>query len=321
MKKGLLILGILVATLLAGRPAAAQALPNQVQALYPPDTGEVVFADLRALRGTPHYPEMKAQVLPERFRQLEQFSAVLGIDFERAVHQLSWAFAGPGGSVAFVGVAEGSFSVADVESRAKRQHLKSDRTNGALVVVLGKNQQGTEFVFAFPDRTLAVFGYREAVEGMLERHAQGGSSLLDNATLRGVIGEVNGKAPLWVALDNPYTVLAIKQMLPEATKLPGFDTLSGRLQSATLRFDVKDGLRGDAAVRCQSSSDAALLSTLVQAALTYQAYQLGEKNPELARAVKEATINRRDTRLELALSIPSRDLLTLLQKNNLTISF
>ena len=322
MKKGLLILGILAVILLAGQPAAAQALPSQVQALYPPDTGEVVFADLRALRGTPHYARVKAQVLPERFRQLEQFGAILGIDFEQSVHQLSWGFVGqPGGTVSFVGVAEGDFSTAEVAANATKMRLATARPNGVLTVVMGKNQQGDEFVFAFPERSLAVFGYREMVEGMLQRHAQGGASLANNAALRSVISEVNGKAPVWMALDNPYTVLAIQQMLPEAARLPGFETITGRMQSTSMRLDLKDGLKGLAAVKCQSSADAVLLSTLVQAALTYQSYQLGDKNPELARAVQAATVNRTDDRFELALSIPDQDLAALLQKNSLTISF
>jgi hypothetical protein len=315
-------LEILAVILLAGQPAAGQALPSQVQALYPQETGEVVFADLRALRGSPHYLRIKAQVLPERFRQLEQFGSILGIDFERSVHQVSWGFVGkPGGDVSFIGVAEGDFSASEVEATATRMRLGASRTNGVLTVVMGKNQQGSEFVFAFPERTLAVFGYRESVDGMLQRHAQGGQSLADNPALRGVISEVNGKAPVWVALDNPYTVLAIQQMLPEATRLPGFDTLTGRMQSTSMRLDLRDGLRGLAAVKCASSADAVLLSTLVQAALTYQSYQLGEKNPELARAVQASTVNRTEDRFEMALSIPNQDLLALLQKNTLTISF
>ena len=86
-------------------------------------------------------------------------------------------------------------------------------------------------------------------------------------------------------------------------------------------MDLKDGLKGQATVRCQSSADAVLLSTLVQAALTYQGYQLGDKNPEMARAVKDATVNRNEERFELAMTIPDQDLLVLLQKNSLTISF
>lgn len=316
------MLAIFAATLAAGRPAAGQALPPQVLALYPQQTGEVVFADLRGLRASKHYAQIKAQVLPERFRQLEQFGVILGIDFESEVNQLSWGFVGaPEGGVSFVGVAEGSFPPAEIESKARASKLPLSRFQGAPVVVMGVNAQGKSFVFAFPDRTTAVFGYRETVEEMLTRRAQGGASLADNAALRSVVEEVNGKAPLWVALDNPYTVLAVKQMLPEAAKLPGFDTLAGRLRNSSLRFELKDGLKGTAAVRCETGADSLLLSTILQGALTYQGYQLGEKNPELARAVKEVTLDRQEERLNVGMTIRDADLVTLLRKNTLTLSF
>lgn len=323
MKKTLFAFVLLAATLAGSRPAAGQALSPQIQALYPQQTGEVVFTDLRALRGSKHYARIKAQVLPERFRQLEVFGLVLGIDFERSVHQLSWGFVGApeGGAVSFVGVAEGEFSATEIERKARAGKMAMARVADALVVTMGVNQQNQSFVFAFPDRVTAIFGYRDQVEEMLTRRAQGGTSLVNNAALRGVVEEVNGKAPIWVALDNPYSVLAVKQMLPEATKLPGFDSLAGRLRSSSLRFELKDGLKGTAAVRCESSADAVLLSTLLQGALTYQGYQLGDKNPELARAVKEVTLDRQEERLNVGLTIRDSDLVTLLQKNTLTLNF
>jgi len=321
VKRMTLAIVVLAAAFAAGHPAAAQALPPQVQALYPQQTGEVVFADLRALRGSRHYAQIKAQVLPERFRQLEQFGMILGIDFETEVHQLSWGFVGSPASASFAGVAEGDFNSAEVERKARAARLPLSRVNGAPVVVMGTNQEGKSFVFAFPDRATAIFGYRDTVEEMLTRRNEGGPNVTNNATVKAVMDEVNGKAPLWVALDNPYTVLAVKQMLPEAVKLPGFDTLSARLRTASLRFELRDGLKGTAAVRCESSADSVLLSTLLQAALTYQGYQLGEKNPELARAVKEVTLDRQEERLNVAMSIRDADLVTLLQKNTLTLSF
>lgn len=323
MKSTLIFLTVLGVAAAAAPPGAGQALPPQIQSLYPQPTGEVVFVDVRALRGSPHYAQIKAQVLPERFRQLEVFGAALGIDFEREVHQLSWGFVGQpeGGSASLVGVAEGDFPHAEVERKARAARLPLSRWNGAPMVVMGVNPQGASFVFAFPDATTAVFGYRPTVEEMLTRRAQGGPSLVNNPALRGLMDEVNGKAPLWVALDHSYTVLAVKQMLPEAARLPGFDTLAGRLRSASLRFDLRDGLRGTATVRCESGADAALLSTLLQGALTYQGYSLGEKSPELARAAKDVALERHEERLHIRLAIREADLISLLQKNHFTLSF
>jgi len=322
VKKQFLLFGAFVAVLFAGQRTAAQTLQPQALALYPQQAGEVVFVDLRAARASPHYSEIKAKLLPERLRQLEQFAQALGINFDREVEQLSWASIGPPeGGVQLVGVAEGSFSARAIAAKAQAQKLDHSRSGNALVVTVGSNAQGQEFIFAFPDRTTALFGFREAVMQALGRHAQGGPSLADNATLRSVIEEVNGKAPVWVALDRPYTALAFKQVLPQAAGLPGFDTLAGRLESSSLRLDLKTGLEGQAAVRCASSADALALSALVQAGLAYQSYQMSEKNPELARAMKEATVNRQEERVELRMSLREADLVALLQKNNLTLSF
>ena len=106
-------------------PAAAQSLPNQVLALYPQRTGEIIFVDLQALRTSPHYAQLKAQVLPGQFRSLEQWTNALGMDFEQQVRQLSWAFipAEQGSAIELVGVAEGSFAPADVERHARQMKL------------------------------------------------------------------------------------------------------------------------------------------------------------------------------------------------------
>ena len=321
-KVSLAVLGLLAVAALAPR-AAAQSLPPQILALYPPDAGELVFVDMRALRGSPHYAKIKSQVLPERFRALETYAGILGIDFDNEIHQMSWAFIGaPAGQAAeFAGVAEGVFPPSEVAAKARAAKLTLTRWEGRAIVALGKNPQGKEFVFAFADDSTAIFGFRPTVEAMLERHARGGANLAGNAVVRALVDEVNSRAPLWLVTDARYTTFALNQLLPEAKQVPGFDALATRLQSAALRFDLRDGLRGQGAVRCQSSADALLLSTVLNAGLMYQTYRLNESNPDLARVLKDLTVRQQDTRLEMALTIRDADFVTLLAKNSFTLSF
>lgn len=323
MKKFLILFALAVATGGLPAPAAAQALPNQIQALYPQNAGEVVFVDLRVLRGSPHYAHIKAQALPERFRQLEVWTRLLGVDFENEVRQLSWAFlsAAEGKPPGFVGVAEGAFTLAEVERHARKLKLSLTRYADHPVIVLGANTQGQDFVFAFADSGTAIFGFREEAQAMLDRRAQGGPSVLNNQPVRDLIAQVNGKAPLWVALDSEFATLAVKQMLPEATRIPGFETLTGRVQTASLRFELGPGLRSLVAVRCQTSADALFLSTLMQLGLSYQTSKLGESNPDLARVLGDLQVNRLDDRLDLTLAIREPDLVTLLQKNSFALKF
>ena len=324
MKKLFVAVGFLAGMLmLAPAPAGAQAIPNQVLALYPRNAGEISFLDVRALRNAPNYAELKAKVMPERFRQLADWTKYIGVDFDTEVYQLSWAYlpAAEGEQVGMIGIAEGNFPTAEIQRLAKERKLPNFRHAGSLVLNLGKNDQGREFVFAFADANTAIFGFREIAEQILDRRAASGASLLDNRPLMDLVRTLNGKAPVWIAMDSQFTLLAVKQMLPEVSRVAGFETLAARLQSASLQFQLTDGFRGNAAVRCLTGSDALVVAKLLQAAVTFQAFRLNETQPDLAKVLGDLRLNQADDRIELALSIAPADLNTLIQKNSLALKF
>lgn len=323
MRKLVIFAAVFAALFSFHSPAFAQALPSQVLALYPRQTGELVFLDLRSLRHSPNYAQLKTQVLPERFRQLAEWTRYIGIDFDSEVHQLSWGFlpASGGEQVGLVGVAEGNFPPGEVERLVKERQLPHTRHAGALVLNLGKNDQGREFVFAFFDPSTAIFGFRDLVEEILNRRASSGASLLDNRPLMDLVRQLNGKSPVWFALDSQFTFLAVKQLLPEISRVAGFETLAARLQTAALQLRFSEGFRGQAALRCQNSSDALVVAKLLQAAVTYQAFRLNESNPDLARVLEALRMAQQDERVEIALTIAQAELSTLLQKNSLALKF
>jgi hypothetical protein len=324
LKKLFVAAGFLAVLLvLAPATADAQAIPNQVLALYPRDAGEISYLDVRALRNAPNYSDLKAKVMPERFRQLADWTKYIGVDFDTEVYQLSWAFlpAAEGEQVGMIGIAEGNFPTAEIQRLARERKLPYFRHAGSLVLNLGKNEQGREFVFAFADPNTAIFGFREIAEKILDRRASSGASLLDNRPLMELVRALNGKAPVWIAMDSQFTLLAVKQMLPEVSRVAGFETLAARLQSASLQFQLSDGFRGNAAVRCQTGSDALVVSKLLQAAVTFQAFRLNETQPDLAKVLGDLRLNQSDDRIELALSIALADLNTLIQKNSLALKF
>jgi hypothetical protein len=332
-RKGSLIVRLrsfvfLATMLLAGLPAVAQSLPAQVVALYPEKTGELAFVDVQTLRRSAHYPQIKAQVLPERFRTLEQWTNALGIDFEREVRQLSWAFVTTGepgaqaGGVDFVGVAEGQFPLGGIEGRARGLKLTVSKASGATLVSLGKSEQGAEFVFAFVDASTALFGSRSAVEEIVTRRTQGGSNVMNNAAMSAQINALNGsRAPVWFVLDRRFSGLAFKEMMPEASQVQGFDAVAGRVLGATLKIDLRNGLASESSVRCQDASDCVLLSSAAQAAFAFQALRLRDQSPELARALGDARINRSDTRLDIELTVAESQFAALLAKNGLVFKF
>ncbi len=318
-------LALVAAGLLLAPGAAAQSLPNQVLALYPQKTGQLVFVDAQALRRSPHYARIKSQVLPDRFRSLEQWTTALGMDFDREVRQLSWGFVSTGAGdagIEFVGIAEGQFPLGGIEGRARGLKLAITKPGGSTMVSLGKSEQGSEFVFAFIDASTAVFGSRGSVEEIVTRRAQGGQSLLDNPALRDQITQLNGsRAPVWFALDRRFSGLALKQMLPEASQVQGFDAMAARVVSTTMKIDLRSGLASQAAVRCQDAGDCVLLSSAAQAGFALQALRLKDSSPELARALGDARITRSDTRVDVEFQLAESQFAALLARNGLTLKF
>ena len=315
--------GVLALAALAILPAAAQALSPQVMALYPPQAGELAFVDLQAARRSPHYEELKSQVLPANFRDLEEWARSLGVDFDKNVDRLSWVYINTGdpANSDFTGIAEGAYYLDEIRKVAAESKLRSWSHRGATVYSLGENKRGIEFVFAFPDNARLVFGFRPLVEGILERAAAGGPSLLDNAVMRGLVDEVNRRAPVWLVLDPAYTQLGIRQFLGDAADAPGAETLAQRIVSATLRLQLDRGLTATVGARCASATDTLWLASFLDTGLFFQRQRLNDSNPTLARVLSDARIERTADRLTLTLAIPEADLLTLLQSRAFITNF
>jgi len=320
-----LLLGLLAASSwgAGALPAPAQALSPQVLALYPVEAGELVFVDLQAARRSPHYAQLKAQVLPERYRELEAWSAQLGVSFDRDVDRLSWAFISTGDPTRadFVGMAEGIYSLDEVRKKAAAATRRVAAYRGAAMYLLGENELGQEFVFAFLDNARLVFGYRQQVEGMVARIREGGGGLLDNAPQREQVETVNGRAPVWLVLDAEFTQLGIRQFLGEAASFPGVETLAQRVRSATVRFQLDRSLHAVVGARCASAADALWFAGFLEAAPFLYRQRLHESNPTLARVLREARLQRSGAQLNLSFSIPESDLVVLLQGRSFTLNF
>jgi hypothetical protein len=89
--------GILVAMSLAvPKPARAGRLGADVIALFPKDIGEFAYADLKKARSLKWFPQLREQMLPDRFRQFEKFLASAGVDPNSQVDELAWGLVAEG---------------------------------------------------------------------------------------------------------------------------------------------------------------------------------------------------------------------------------
>jgi hypothetical protein len=306
------------------RPACAQTLSSRVLALYPQEAGELAFVDLREARRSPYFAQVETQILPQSFRNLEQLAAIMGVDFNHNVDRLSWAYIDKNGHPAqseLVGVAEGSFDPQAVNRAVKQRQLSTTRFAGQRVFSAGTAENGREFVFAFTDTSDFLFGFRGPVQDMLTRAAQGGSNVMNNDAMRRLVDDVNRSSPIWMVLNSDFTQLGVRQLLADAIRMPGMDTMSSRVASATVRMDLDRGLAAKIAAHCATSADALWFSTLLQAALGVERQIQASKNPAMARVLGNTQVQRENDQVRLDVNVQESDLAALIQTNGLLLHF
>jgi len=69
-------------------PVRADRLGSDKIALFPKEVGEFAYADLKKARTLKWFPQLKEQMLPERFRQFEKFLA--SAEWTRIRRWMNW---------------------------------------------------------------------------------------------------------------------------------------------------------------------------------------------------------------------------------------
>src|SRR6266481_7631760 len=217
--------------------AMALMIPPQVRAdrlgsdkiaLFPKEVGEFAYADLKKARTLKWFPQLKEQLLPERFRQFEKFLASAGVDPNSQVDELAWALVpegltakteGTGSAVPtgeqIVGVALGTYNPSSTEAYFKQQKLPTFKARGYTMFAFGTGSGPNDLFFLFIDSSTAAFGHRSVLEKMIEVRFGTEEGLLRNDKLYPLINEANGSGVVWAVLNPAYTRLAMQQLAPE----------------------------------------------------------------------------------------------------------
>jgi hypothetical protein len=301
---------------LAAPAVHAQTLRDSVIALYPPEAGELAFADLHTLRQSPHYKVLHDSYLPSRVRDLERQALSLGIDFEAQAQQLSWAYlASPSGGVELLSIAEGNFAPSTVFDRARNLKLVTSEVAGQTLLAMGQNDAGQAFALAFPDPGKMVYGARDQVEALLTRAAQGSPGFLQNQTLAALLLEANGRSTIWSVMDQRFAVLEIRSIAPDITGRPEAQTILNSLKAAVARATLTQDLSSNATFLCTDPSQAALLAAVAQAGFALYATQEANVNPDLASTLRAAVVTQSGERVDLKLDLSQSQVGTLLAKS------
>jgi hypothetical protein len=307
-------------TLTLGLPvtlnASANSLRSDLLFLLPGQCGEVGFVDVQSLRASPHYAALKQRFLPGDFRHFERFVRSLGVDLDNDVEWLAWALVPPAGDTGgelFLGLAQGQFAPERVEEYFRQQKLPLDDSDGQKMFPFGSGS-GARLLFTFLDSSTAAFGPRRSLELLLETRVGRRESLLYNQTLFGRINEVNGRHPIWVILDNHYTRLALRQLLPDAAGFPEFKNVAESFHSSAVQASVERELNLNFQAWCGGPEEAQIASLLVQTGLMAKSWETQGSNPALGSVLSRAEVRTVGDRLEVELAVDEEDLPVLLAR-------
>jgi hypothetical protein len=324
---------ILAATFTMPRPATAGTLGADKLALFPRETGELGYADMKKARTMKWFPQLQEQMLPANFKQFEKFLAAAGVDPNSQVEELAWGLVAEGltaktenaGSAAVptgeqvVGVALGNFTPESTKAYFKQQKLPTSEVRGYTLYAFGTGSGANDLFFLYFDSSTAAFGHRKLLEEMIEVHFGQEESLLRNDKIYPLVAEANGSGIVWTVLNAAYTRLAMQQLAPEVQQFPDAAKLITRMQNMIISVTATSGIDGKFQAICGSVEDANALGQLIQAGLLYKRYQATKENPELAQLLDAASVTPAGDRVTLRLSLSDAQMTSLIQHNTFAL--
>jgi hypothetical protein len=319
---------VLAGTSLLPAAARATSLSTSIIGLFPKNVGEFAYADLRAARQFKWFAELKAQMLPPRFKEFEKFLASAGVDPDTQMDEMAWAFMnnGPAGDAGWVpngdqmlGIALGQFNPAAADAFFVSQRVTPVKIHGFSLYAFGSGDGPQDLFFFFIDSNTAAFGQRVLLERLINVRYGLEDGLLRNDGMFPLINEMNGRGIVWSVLDPAYTRLAMHQLLPDTSQFPQAGQLMGKVKS--LLIDVRGGSTLDARFQaiCATTDDANTFAALLQGALLYQRYQSGQTNAALGSLLDGAKIAPHGDRLQVDMSLTQEQMVTLIRNKTFAL--
>lgn len=330
MKK---ILGCIALMALVGvlpEKSRAGSLGPEIITLFPSDTGELAYADLKQARQFAWFPQLKEQMLPAKFREFEQFLSAAGVDPNTQVTDLAWglvpnkpaADAKPGAvptSEQIVGIALGQFNPAAAEAYFTSKKLPIVKVRTFSLFGFGGGNGPNDLFFFFLDSNTAAFGQRQQLEALIGVRFGEQPGLYSNNDMSALVNQANGGGTVWAVLNPAYTRLAMQQLVPEAAQFPAAAQLAAKLKAMTIMIKAGSGVDARFEAVCGSSDDANTFAALLQAGIMYRRYQVGSTNPELGQLLESAQVAPSGDRLDLRLSLTDDQMAGLIRRNTFAI--
>ena len=319
-------------TIVVAQPASAGGVGADTVGLFPKETGEFGYVDLKKARTMKWFPALEQQILPERFRQFQKFLASAGVDPNTQVDELVWGLVPDStttnaqGSVInlpsgehTIGIAMGNYNPESTEAFFKQQKLPMVKVENYTLFAFGSGTGADDLFFFFLDSSKAVFGHKALLDKLLEIRVGRADGLLRNDAMYNLINEANGSGVVWAVLDSGYTQLAMNQLAPEVQQFPDAAKLIQKMRSMVISANASSGVDAKLQAVCGSTQDANTLSQLVQAGLLYKKYQASKDNPEFGQLLDQTNVVPSGDRLVIGMTVSDDQMTALIRRNTFAL--
>jgi hypothetical protein len=311
--------------------ARAGSVGSDILTMFPKESGELAYANLKEARAFPWFNQLKEQMLPAKFREFETFLSSAGIDPNTQVTELAWALVpsksstdNAAGAVPtmdqIVGVALGQFNPASAEAYFTSKKLPIVKVRTFSLFAFGGGSGPNDLFFFFIDSNTAAFGQRQQLEKMIGIRYGEGQGLYANTDFSALVDQANGSGTVWAVLSPAYTRLAMQQLVPETAQFPAAAQLTSKLKAMTISIKGSSGVDAKFEAVCGSTDDANTFAALLTAGLMYRKYQVGNSNPELGALLDSAQVAPAGDRLDVKLSLTDDQMLSLIKRNTFVVS-
>lgn len=309
--------------MLGSAAVRAGSLGVNVVAMFPRNTAEFAYADLKEARKFPWYAQFKSQTLPLRFSDLEHLLASAGVDDNLQIDELAWSLSSGDSATAAVdknapdadnvlGIALGNF---DPESA--RSYLKAHKMNGFEYrgYTLYPCVSCGDLSVVFIDSSTVAFGPPKLLQQLIEVRAGADDSLIQNNKLFPLISQINGRGIFWGVLNPGGTRQALRQVLPQATQFPQANKLLARLNGLVISIQGSSDLELHFQLISSSPEDSATISQFLQAGILLRQFEARDSDPDLAALLSSVRVTPNGEGLEVSLALTSEQVTSLIKQN------
>ena len=169
--------------------------------MFPKNTAEFAYANLKEARQFPWYAQFKSQTLPGHFSDLEHFLASVGVDDNSQIEELAWSLdsadsaSGPDDRAApdsndLLGVALGNFDPDAANSFMKAHKIQGVNYRGFRLYPCASCD---DLSVVFIDSSTLAFGHLHLLQQLLEVRIAAADSLLQSEKMFPLISQANGR--------------------------------------------------------------------------------------------------------------------------------